>query len=205
VFKAENLWYKLTIRMVDDRLLMGEVFSDKDLKINEDTSIYYGQPNGGALEQIYKHGKIVRSQLITQDGKIVGYAVYGDGGKTIGQKGFDENGKEIPNYIFAQEASFPGGANAWLDYIRANLNRKTPANNGAPAGTYRVNISFLIDRKGNVTDVKALSDPGYGTAQEAVRVISNSPKWNPAIQYNQTVSYRRSQSISFTVKSIKTP
>jgi len=44
-----------------------------------------------------------------------------------------------------------------------------------------------------------MNDPGYGTAEEAVRVIKNSPSWIPAVQNNKNVNYRQKQNITFQV------
>lgn len=97
------------------------------------------------------------------------------------------------------EAKFPGGQDAWLKYLERNLNAQTPSDHRAPAGNYTVTVSFLVDEEGNVSDVHALNDPGYGTAEEAVRVIKNGPKWVPAIQNGKNVNYRQKQNITFQV------
>ena len=96
-------------------------------------------------------------------------------------------------------AQFPGGPNAWMNFLRHNLRSETPADNGAPAGRYTVNVSFLVDREGNISEVKAMNDPGYGAAAEAIRVILRGPKWTPAEQNGRPVIYRQLQQITFVV------
>jgi protein TonB len=72
--------------------------------------------------------------------------------------------------------------------------------NGAPpASQLTVVVSFVVDKEGNVSEVKAENNPGYGTAEEAVRVIKKGPKWIPAVQNNRNVMYRQRQSITFLV------
>jgi hypothetical protein len=199
VFKTGKLWHKQLFTVSDNDLRYDYVYSDEELKTLEDTSRLYFPYNTGMFEQIYKQGKMIKLQLIDKDKRLVCYVIYGKNGDVVEQKGFDKKGKEIPNYIFMQEASFPGGPEAWAEYIKMNLNKNIPVINGAPIGTYRVVVSFLIDKEGNISEVKVLNDPGYGTAQEAVRVISSSPKWNPAIQSNEHVTYRQKQAINFSV------
>jgi protein TonB len=97
------------------------------------------------------------------------------------------------------EAKFPGGQDAWRKYLERNLNNQTPADNGASPGNYTVTVSFLVDKNGNISQVQALNDPGYGCAQEAVRVIQKGPKWTPAIQNGRNVIYRQKQNITFQV------
>ncbi|MDE1190697.1 MAG: energy transducer TonB [Arachidicoccus sp.] len=137
--------------------------------------------------------------LVGKDARVEGYRAFNDKGDIIEQKGYDENGNEIPNYIFMQEASFPGGIKLWQMYLIGNLNQNIPVKNGAPVRTYRVVVSFLVNKEGNVTEAKAENDPGFGMAEEAVRVISKSPQWNPAFMYNKAVTYRQKQGVVFNV------
>ncbi len=97
------------------------------------------------------------------------------------------------------EAKFPGGQDAWRKFLERNLDSQTPADNGAPPGNYTVTVSFLVDKDGNISQVQALNDPGYGCAAEAIRVIKKGPKWTPAIQNGRNVIYRQKQNITFQV------
>lgn len=97
------------------------------------------------------------------------------------------------------EAKFPGGTGEWRKFLERNLNNNTPVDNGAPPGNYTVVVSFLVDKDGNISEVKADNDPGYGTAEEAVRVIRRGPKWVPAVQNGRNVIYRQKQQITFRV------
>jgi protein TonB len=97
------------------------------------------------------------------------------------------------------QAKFPGGDGEWRKYLERNLNRDLPVENGAPPGNYTVVVSFLVDKEGNISEVKADNNPGYGTADEAVRVIKKGPKWIPAVQNGRNVIYRQRQSITFQV------
>jgi periplasmic protein TonB len=94
------------------------------------------------------------------------------------------------------EAKFPGD---WNKFLERNLNAQTPADNGAPAGRYVVTVSFLVAKDGSISEVQALNDPGYGCADEAIRVIKKGPKWNAAVQNGRNVIYRQKQNIVFQV------
>lgn len=96
-------------------------------------------------------------------------------------------------------AEFPGGLAAWQKYLERNLNRDLPVDQGAPSGKYTVTVSFIVDKTGNISDVKAENNPGFGTAEEAVRVIKKGPNWKPAIQNGKNVIYRHKQNITFLV------
>ena len=96
-------------------------------------------------------------------------------------------------------AEFPGGLPAWTKYLERNLNRDLPVENGAPPGKYTVTVSFIVSKTGDISDVAAENDPGYGTKAEAIRVITKGPKWKPAVQNGRNVIYRHKQSITFVV------
>lgn len=120
--------------------------------------------------------------------------------KSTGQAKISSGEKEPEDiYIIQTEAKFPGGTAGWTKYLERTLNTEVPIENGAPAGTYSVVVSFAVDKDGNVSDVRALNDPGYGTAEEAVKVIKKSRQWIPAFQNGKNVTYRQKQSVTFVV------
>lgn len=96
-------------------------------------------------------------------------------------------------------AEFPGGVTAWQKYLERNLNRDLPVDQGAPSGKYTVTVSFIVDKTGRISDVKAENNPGFGTADEAIRVIKKGPNWKPAVQNGKNVIYRHKQNITFFV------
>ncbi len=96
-------------------------------------------------------------------------------------------------------AEFPGGLPAWTKYLQRNLNSDIPVQNGAPAGKYTVVVSFIVDKTGKISDVQAENDMGYGTKDEAVRVIKRGPDWKPAVQNGRNVTYRARQQVTFVV------
>ena len=96
-------------------------------------------------------------------------------------------------------AEFPGGEQGWNNFLVKNMNRRTPTKNHAPVGIYSVVVSFLIDKEGQVGEVDILEDPGYGTAQDVIRVLRKSPRWKPAMQNGKNVIYRQKQKITYQV------
>lgn len=101
-------------------------------------------------------------------------------------------------YTVAQiPAEFPGGFSGWQRYLERTLNKGILKQNNAPEGKYSIIVSFVVDRNGSISDIKAENDPGYGTKEEAIRVIEKGPKWKPAVQNGRNVNYRHRQSITF--------
>jgi protein TonB len=119
-----------------------------------------------------------------------------------GKQVVEEKKEEDENHIFEKveiEASFPGGTAAWSKYLRNNLRAEIATENGAPAGTYTVNVRFVVDKEGNISDVRALSSHGYGIEDEAVRAIKKGPRWSPGNQNGRAVNSYHTQPITFVV------
>lgn len=98
-------------------------------------------------------------------------------------------------------AEFPGGSSAWKRYLEKNLDPDAAINAGATPGLHTVKVQFVVDKEGNISDVQALNDPGFGMADQAVSVIKKGPKWKPALQNGRNVNYRAIQSIGFNIQS----
>ena len=138
-----------------------------------------------------------KTNLEGADGDIVAPPLdQGTGATEIKSKEQDFETKFITD---EREAEFPGGLEAWQHYLERNLNTEIPVENGAPVGKYTVMLSFNVDENGNISDIQAMNDPGYGTAEEAIRVIKKSKQWTPAVQNGRKVNYRQQQAITFIV------
>jgi protein TonB len=94
------------------------------------------------------------------------------------------------------EISFKGD---WGKFLERNLRGNVPVDNGAPAGKYTVLIQFVIDQEGKVSEIKPLTNMGYGMEEEAIRVLKKADKWSPAIQNGHPVKTYRKQPITFQI------
>ncbi|MBN9297099.1 MAG: TonB-dependent receptor plug domain-containing protein [Filimonas sp.] len=97
-------------------------------------------------------------------------------------------------------ATFVGGDDAWRNFLSENIHRATPVEKGAKAGKYTVILDFQVAADGTISDIRVQSNPGYGTGEEAARVMSLSPKWNPAALGGTAVLSRQKQAITFIVE-----
>ena len=112
-----------------------------------------------------------------------------------------DSGKDSGLYTSVEIlAEFPGGGDGWINFLSKNLKNKVPGRNGAPAGKYTVTVMFIVDKDGSVTGINIKNDPGYGTAEEVIRVLKKSPKWSPGIQNGNRVKSWRTQNITFQVE-----
>jgi len=91
--------------------------------------------------------------------------------------------------------SFQGGVPAFYQYIADNFNMPKKRNLYG-----KVFITFIVERDGSIADVKILRDIGYGTGEEAKRVIENSPKWNPGMQNGKPVRVQYSLPITINTR-----
>lgn len=111
------------------------------------------------------------------------------------KKGEIVPGPEIFSKV-EKDASFPGN---WVSFLQRNINGQVAVDNGAPPGKFTTITQFIVDREGNVSDIKALTAIGYGMEKEAIRVIKRSGKWQPAIVNGKPVKAFRKQPITFAI------
>ncbi|MEO5945515.1 MAG: energy transducer TonB, partial [Chitinophagaceae bacterium] len=62
---------------------------------------------------------------------------------------------DMPFTTVQVEAQFIGD---WVKFLTRNLDPETPTQNNAPVGRYTVVIQFVVDKEGNVSDIKALTN-----------------------------------------------
>ena len=92
----------------------------------------------------------------------------------------------IPFVAVEQKPTFNGGdANGFARWVNSRLVYPEVAKDNGIEG--RVTLQFTIGKDGHLVDVKVLSAPDESLAQEAVRVVSSSPKWEPGRQRDRAV------------------
>jgi hypothetical protein len=185
---------KITLSASDSVLYVinGKVATAKEVSVikPEEISSVNVLKDKSATDKYGSHGKNGVVEIITKNTVE----------EIITKKNAPENikTKEVVVYTHAQRMpSFPGGPEAWQKFLEKNLNTTLPVDKGAPPGKYTVVVSFQVDVEGNVSDVKALNDPGYGTGAEAARVIARGPKWIPAEESGRRVAAETKQAITF--------
>lgn len=154
-----------------------------------DSFEYYGTDDKKAIELYGPEAKA--GVMIIHNGKI-----------TDTEFELKEADKPEEDKIFSKveiEASFPGGSSAWRRYLERNLDASIPVKQKAPAGNYTVVIQFVVNLDGTVSDVRALTNHGYGMETEAIRAIKKGPKWLPAIQNGRQVKAYHKQPITYIV------
>ncbi|MBI5371542.1 MAG: energy transducer TonB [Sphingobacteriales bacterium] len=94
------------------------------------------------------------------------------------------------------EAGFKGGMTAWIRYLQNKSNYPDRAQQLEKKGT--VKIAFVVDTEGRPVQLRVLRSVEYSLDKEALRLINESPKWNPAFQKGRKVKAYRIQPITFS-------
>lgn len=93
------------------------------------------------------------------------------------------------------ESEYPGGGGAWSKYIQKNLVYPEEAYSNNVMG--EVVVQFIVDKQGYVTNVGLAKSAEIYLDREALRLISNSPRWTPAIQDGKPVKSYKKQPLYF--------
>jgi protein TonB len=120
----------------------------------------------------------------------------------IDPKGTIEPPKIDENEIFQKvEIEARVDPKQWKRHLESQLQRyiEDAASQGMAPGQYTVNVRFLVERDGSITDVSYLSDPGYGLGKGAIDVVKRGPKWSPGEQNGRKVRSYHTQPITFVI------
>lgn len=91
--------------------------------------------------------------------------------------GYGTSTKEIPPYSFTPPKPI-GGQAKFKDYINENL--RYPVSGLATGVKGSVRVQFTIKSSGTMTDLRIIRSLGEDFDNEALRLIKNGPKWQPA-------------------------
>lgn len=120
----------------------------------------------------------------------------------IDPKGTVEPPKVDENEIFQKvEIEAKVDPKQWRRHLESQLQRyiEDAASQGMSPGQYTVNVRFLVEKDGSITDVSSLNDPGYGLGKGAVDVVRKGPKWSPGEQNGRKVRSYHTQPITFVI------
>ena len=92
---------------------------------------------------------------------------------------------------------FPGGDLGLMKYIQKSV--KYPAIAKEYNITGKVYVSFIVDKKGSVTNVKIVRGVDKNLDAEAMRVVKSLPKYKPGKQRGKSVRVMFTIPINFTL------
>lgn len=109
--------------------------------------------------------------------------------------------KKVEDKVFdavEQYPSFPGGEGAMFSYISNNLRYPQKAAENGVQG--RVVVKFIVEKDGSISNVEVNRSVDPDLDNEAMRVIKNMPKWNPAKQNGTEVRAYYYVPVAFRLK-----
>ena len=112
-----------------------------------------------------------------------------------------EPSKEEENKVFdvvEEQPSFPGGQGALMQWLSDNIKYPVIAAENGVQG--RVIVQFVVSKTGSISDVKVVRGVDPSLDREAVRVVSQMPKWTPGRQNGTTVNVRYTLPVTFRLQ-----
>jgi TonB family protein len=131
---------------------------------------------GVTYTENYKNGVFIEGTSIDQTGQAVNYTS-----------------------VNAVPPRFKGGEAGFIRYIKKNIKYPDEARRLGIQG--KVMVSFVVEKDGSVSDVQVARPVSPSIDAEAIRVVENSSRWVPGMQYGRPVRVMYSVPISFTLPS----
>lgn len=106
-------------------------------------------------------------------------------------------------YIEVEELpTFKGGVTKYSEWLSSSI--KYPKAAQAAGAEGRAIVRFVVNKNGSISDVKIIKSTGNDDLDnEAIRVISASPKWKPGKINGKTVRSMMNQPIMFRLPKTK--
>jgi TonB family protein len=190
-----------------------DIHSMSVLKGEEAIKKYGEKGKNGVVEIITKKsvGDASGTQKADKNKEVVvtGYAMKPDGGSAKSVSGVKGGGalyaeKQPVNvvegkYLVVERLpEFPGGKEALMNWIKQNMKYPEAAVKSGIQGN--VMISFVVDSKGKVVDVKVDKPVNPILDAEAVRLISSMPDWKPGMQAGSAVDCALKMPVNFVLR-----
>jgi protein TonB len=91
--------------------------------------------------------------------------------------------------------TFPGGMNAFMEFLQANLDYPEICKEIGIEG--KVYVRFIVHTDGSCSRFEVLKTPHPELGKEAIRVLQKMPKWNPGLQNGQKAIVKMNVPVSF--------
>jgi len=110
-------------------------------------------------------------------------------GNITGKASGDVDGGAGDNHVpFVTVEIMPepvGGMPAFINWVAKTYNYPQSALDQGIKGS--IVASFVVETDGSLTDITILRDMGFGTGEEAVRLLKKAQKWKPGVQNGRPV------------------
>jgi protein TonB len=93
-----------------------------------------------------------------------------------------------------KQPEFPGGVEAWRNFLSRHLQSPDEL---APGERRTVQVQFMVNASGQVTDFNIVQSAGTSFDREVIRVLKKMPKWRPATQNGHEIAVSFVQPVTF--------
>ena len=97
--------------------------------------------------------------------------------------------------VVEDQPEFPGGTAALLEYLRKNIKYPAICRENNIQG--KVIVTFVVNKDGSIVDIEVIKSVNPSLDKEAIRVISQMPKWKPGSQRGKPVRVKYSVPVNF--------
>ena len=136
-------------------------------------------------EESLKNGELHGDFIVYWDNGIVKRKEKYLDGKFIEGNCFNKKGKKIRYFEFEKMPEYRGGMSKLYTYLTSKLKYPEDARQLFIQGI--VLVEFVIEKDGRVSNVQVKKTVFDSLDEEAVRVVSNMPKWKPGMSDNKPV------------------
>ena len=92
---------------------------------------------------------------------------------------------------------YPGGQSAFAKFLGSHIRYPTAARENGIQG--KVYIGFIVEKTGELSDLKIIKGIGGGCDEEALRVLKNSPVWKPGMADGKPVRTSYTFPVTFQI------
>ncbi|TCD12701.1 energy transducer TonB [Pedobacter frigidisoli] len=96
-----------------------------------------------------------------------------------------------------KQPNFPGGMQKFYEYLGKEIKYPDKAKVAKTQG--KVFLTFVVEKEGTLSGIEVIRGLTEETNNEAIRVIKNSPKWNPGIQKGKAVRVKYNIAVNFSL------
>ena len=194
-YNQEGILSRISVRWNEEGTVTDSIVSD-DLGNGYQKSFWSDGTlkNYGSLEKGKKQN---RWTYYHKNGKISQEVIY-EADSAMQFNCFDINGNAQKNNChYEKEAEFKGGIKKWQQHIVDAMSKYLPADYFKGNLEGYVVVSFVIGVDGKVISavITYSNEPKLNDA--ALKIITSSPLWEPAVQYNRPVVAYRRQPLTF--------
>ncbi len=110
--------------------------------------------------------------------------------------------KSVDANVVEAVPEFEGGPEVFYNYIRQEIAYPLQARQAGVEG--RVDVEFVVDKDGSISEAAAINGIGAGCDEEAVRVVKSVPRFRPASQNGKPVRVSMVVPVVFQLKAGET-